>query len=144
MPASRTIDLRSSMDHQHRAKPNLFRGRRNLSLFGSGLPLDTVVCFSTILTLVDHFSAQFVIGHGAFQAYLQRFALSDVQLQVCSCDEESTEDSSHTLLQCHLHAKQRSQLMETLYRVGPASPIWCVIPGPSEHSSATQKLYLRP
>lgn len=54
---------------------------------------------------VDRFSAQFATGHGAFRTYLHRFALSGVQ--VCSCDEESTEDSLHTLLQYHSYAEQR-------------------------------------
>lgn len=37
---------------------------------------------------VDHFSAQFVVGHGAFQAYmpLRRFAMNDVEARDCDCD----------------------------------------------------------
>lgn len=70
--------------------------------------------------VLDHFSAQLVIGHGAFAAYLHRFGISGVEH--CECDGVSTETSWHVLLHCSLHADRRSQLTEALYLAGVRGP----------------------
>ncbi|MGI4816883.1 MAG: reverse transcriptase family protein [Janthinobacterium lividum] len=68
----------------------------------------------------SHFSAQFLTGHGAFQAYLHRFGISGVAS--CDCDESIAEDSWHVLLRCPLHAELRSQLTEALVASGVLGP----------------------
>ena len=57
---------------------------------------------------LDHYTAQFMTGHGDFRAKLRSFALSDTDL--CDCGQIDTSD--HELFHCQLYEEERQLLKE--------------------------------
>lgn len=72
-----------------------------------------------VWVIPDHYTSQFMTGHGDFAASLCRFGLKSVARCECGCPEETSE---HVLYWCPLFSQEREKLVAKVLAAGADWP----------------------